>query len=161
MEYIEALGLEVRLEISDHLYNILFFQHFQNKQAMLLSMSYLNKGYNQPTTQVIRWSCLFAFARNFFCPQSLLPFTLIITVSPLAVDNISWMSKFYTALKGVRFVVILSSSRTRLHSLEPAAEKALCCSHKHHPQGWQFHSSCEMQLSRESVTTVGEKQFLT
>jgi len=35
------------------------------------------------------------------------------------------MSKFYTALKGVRFAVILSSSRTRLHSLEPAAEKAL------------------------------------
>lgn len=102
-----------------------FFQHFQNKQAMLLSMSYLNKGYNQPTTRVIRWSCLFAFARNFFCPQSLPPFTLIITVSPLAVDNISWMNKFYTALKGARFVVILSSSRTRLHSLEPAAEKAL------------------------------------
>lgn len=101
------------------------FQCFQNKQAMLLSMSYLNKGYNHPATRVVRWSRLFAVSRNFFCLQSLPPFTLIITVSPLAVDNINWTSKFYTVLKGARFVVILSSSGTRLHSLEPATEKAL------------------------------------
>ena len=83
MESTEATGLEVRLEISKFLFPVL-----QKKQAMLLSMSYLNKGYNHPTTQVVRWSCLFTFPRNFFCLQSLAPFTLIITVSPLAVDNI-------------------------------------------------------------------------
>lgn len=35
------------------------------------------------------------------------------------------MSKSYTGLEAMRFVVILFSSRIKLHRLEPAAEKAL------------------------------------
>lgn len=91
---------------------------------MILSISYLNKGYNHPSTQVDRWSCLFTSPKKFSCLQSLPPFTLIIIISSLAVDN-SWMSKSYTGLEAMRFVVILFFSRIKLHSLEPAAEKAL------------------------------------
>lgn len=69
----------------------------------------------------------FHFPRNFPSLWSLLPFAFII-VSLLSAANISSMRKFYTKQERNEICGYSVLLQTRFYSLEPAAEKAVCCS---------------------------------